>query len=393
MDQPVEQKKARAATNPYFTYAPAYRQQQRRYVKSRTPAPVKRRVKKAASAVNAQPQPVLKVAECTAHYLKTLLDPFDQPAGACLPADLFPLPSQKLKLFLRGTCVLGTTGYGYVNAGLTLSNQALACVATSATSVMTNSTAVVSVTNLVGFSYTQLPWNDADLLLNPSVVQGRGVALGLRVRYTGTESNRNGIMNFYEDPDHALINPMSYDVIRQRVNTYTTRPAGDGSWDSIVYSGPVTPSETEFVTQAYLTQAQGGCLICVIKGNPGDTYEFEAFQHIEAIGVNTTGKSASHSDSINYGKAQETVKNEMAIKSLSVSDGPSVIGKFLSKVIEHAPFVIQQGSNVMKALEGNPMALLEGMASSAGLIVKSIAGRQYSSLIAPQLKPALTYRK
>ena len=116
IDQPTEQPQNQAASNQaYFAYA---KNNQRKYVKSRIPRPVKKRVKKAA--LTSGNQPVLKIADCTAHYIKTLMNPFDSPAGACLPADMFPLPSQKIKTFIRGQCILGTTGYGFCNASLTL---------------------------------------------------------------------------------------------------------------------------------------------------------------------------------------------------------------------------------------------------------------------------------
>jgi len=369
LNQPVEQSARKAATNPYFTYAPSRRTYQRRVVRK---VPVKRR---AATRKAAAPQSigVLKVAHCTSEYLKTVMNPFDSPAGACLPADMFPLPSQKLKVFLRGVCVLGTTGYGFCNASLVLSNDTTASATSTATSVMTSSTIFSAVTNLGTYTYAQLPWTIANVAAN--VVQGRAVALGLRVRYSGTEAGRNGTMLFYEDPDHASLAGLSYDTISQRVNAYTCRPPGDGSWETVLYSGPVNPNEVEFRNSDYLLAQSGAALVCVIKGIAGDTYEFEAFEHIEAIGVNTTGKSPSHSDAASYGKAQETLKGEASIKSLTVREEPSVISQFLHKVVQLAPFVIEQGSNIMKALDGNPMAILEGMASSAGLIYKSIKGR------------------
>jgi len=370
LNQPVEQSARKAATNPYFTYAPYRRPYQRKVVRK---APVKRRAAPRRAIATAQSTNVLKVAACTAHYLKTVLNPFDTPAGACLPADMFPLPSQKLKVFLRGVCVLGTTGYGFCNAALVLSNDSTASAATSVTSVMASSTAFSAVTNLTTYSFAQLPWTIANVAAN--LVQGRGVALGLRVRYSGTEAGRNGTMLFYEDPDHASLASLSYDTVSQRVNAYTCRPPGDGSWETVLYSGPVNPGETEFRNSDYLLANASAALVCAIKGVAGDTYEFEVFEHIEAIGVNTTGKSASHSDAATYGKAQETLKGESAIKSLNVRDEPSLISQFLHKVVQLAPFVVEQGSNIMKALDGNPMAILEGMASSAGLIYKSIKGR------------------
>lgn len=392
LDQPREAKKSNMASNQsYFAYS---NKRQKKYVKSRIPAPVQYRVKKARTQMKTG-APVLKVAECTAHYLKAVMDPFDTPAGACLPADLFPLPSQKVKAFCRGTCVLGTTGYGYVNAAPSPCNDATAASFTTATSVMASNTAISAVTNIGTVQYAQLPWTTADVVTN-NLVQARLVALGLRVRYAGTEANRNGILNFYEDADHASLQSFTYDSTRQRVNTYSTRPPGDGSWSTVVASGPVAPLELEYQNSAYLTPTgNAATLICFIKGVAGDVYEFEVFEHIEAIGVNTIGRSPSHADPQGYPIAQQVAKQEAGVKSLAVEDTPSVIHKFIQGVIRAAPFVIEQGSNIMKALGGDPMAALNGLSSSAGMIMSSLRGEYGATagMIGNRaVRPALGYK-
>jgi hypothetical protein len=328
----------------------------------------------------------LKIPECTVDYVKTVLNPFDMPAGACLPCDLFPLPSQKLKVFGRGICTLGTGGYGFINAGLVLGNDVVAVNATSATSSMSSSTVLSAVTNTVPGYFVKLPWSTTDIAAN--LVQGRGVALGIRVRYTGREDGRNGILNFFEDQDHVGGTGLTYDVIRQYTNTYACRPNGNGDWDSIVYSGPVTPSDLEFRNENYLGAASG-LLYVVISGVAGDQFEFEVFQHIEAIGRQTSGKSMSHADPNTYSKAQETLKMEAAQTAVQTQNEPSIVKKFVKAVVDTLPFVVEQGSNVMKALDGDPMAILNGAASSAGYIIKNIQGRQYSAMKSAPYRPRL----
>lgn len=371
-NKPREQKKSQAATNPNRprTY------KKKTYQKKSYQRTYKKAPYGAARATSNYSLRSLKIPECTVHYLQTVLDPFDSPSGACLPCDLFPLPSQKLKVFGRGICVLGTGGYGYINAGLVLGNDVVAVNATSATSGMTSGTPLSSVTNVVPGYFTKLPWTIADITNN--VVQGRGVALGMRVRYTGREDGRNGILNFYEDQDHITGSGLTYDGIRQYDNTYACRPNGNGDWDSIVYSGPVTPADLEFRNANYLAAA-AGILYCLISGVAGDQYEFEVFQHIEAIGVQTSGKSMSHADPNTFSKAQEVLKGEASETAVQTQNKPSIVKKFIKAVVDTLPFVVEQGSNVIKALEGDPMAILSGAASSAGYIIKNAQGRQYNA--------------
>jgi len=373
-EKPREQRKSQAATNPNKPRTYKRRTYKRNYQRTYTKAPygVAKAQSKASYSLRS-----LKIPECTAHYLSTVLDPFDSPAGACLPADLFPLPSQKLKVFGRGICTLGTGGYGYINCGFALGNDVVAVNATSASSSMTGGTPLNAVTNVVPGYFTKLPWTTTDITNN--VVQGRGVALGMRVRYTGREDARNGILNFYEDQDHVQGTGFYYDNIRQYANTYACRPNGNGDWDSIVYSGPITPSELEFRNANYLG-SQAGLLFCFISGVAGDQYEFEVFQHIEAIGIQTTGKTLSHADPNTYAKAQEVLKSEAALTAVQTASKPSIVSKFIKSVVDTLPFVVEQGSNVMKALQGDPMAVLQGAASSAGYIIKNMQGRQYNAV-------------
>jgi len=67
-----------------------------------------------------------------------------------------------------------------------------------------------------------------------------------------------------------------------------------------------------------------------------------------------------------------------------------MLSQFIHKVIQAAPFIVEQGSNIMKALEGNPGALLEGLASSAGMVYKSIKGRgDYAAGEGQMAKPSI----
>ena len=52
--------------------------------------------------------------------------------------------------------------------------------------------------------------------------------------------------------------------------------------------------------------------------------------------------------------------------------------QFIGAVIKTLPFVVEQGSNIMAALKGESIALLNGLASSAGMVYRSLP-RSYGS--------------
>jgi len=106
-------------------------------------------------------------------------DPFDTPAGVCIPCDLFPLPSQKVKTTFRGVGNLGTTGYGWVAVNPTLANDVASIQVTSTASVGGSSTVLSAYTNIGTGMFTMLPYAAADF--SGGSVQGRIVAVGIRV--------------------------------------------------------------------------------------------------------------------------------------------------------------------------------------------------------------------
>jgi len=354
---PKEPSRALSATNSYFTYAKPKRVYKRK-------APVKRtyqRKPRVAVSSNMGARGLLRSSPCVTDYVMAIANPFDAPAGACLPADSFPLPSQKIKSFSRGTCVLGTTGYGFIIASIVMAYDAVSWTATTSTSVMAASTAASAVTNTITGVQSSIPFSIADVSTN-NLAQGRGVALGIRARYTGTEAGRNGIINCVETQDHVSLAGFSYNFVRTHPGVRTERPNGDGDWTSALYSGPTNPAELTFNNVPILSGKSGVYgppLGMFISGVAGDTYEFEVFQHIEAIGDNTSGKTLSHNDAQGFAKAQEATKAEAASSTLGLKDNVKLYSSYINHLVESLPFVVETGSNIARALSGNPVKLIQ----------------------------------
>lgn len=316
------------------------------------------------------------IPDCTKHFIKALYDPFDTPAGVCIPCDLFPLPSQKCKALLRGSFNLGTTGFGFVSLSPSLCNDDTAIRATSSTSVGGASTTFNAYTNLGNDVFSKLPYSLADVVTNATVA-GRIVAAGLRVRYASKETDRRGIYNALESGDHEdLYSLQNYNTVnRDYPQTTVSRPTGTASWDATVcYSGPIQPGELEFVNvslplrPSYADSATTP-LIISCQGNAGDILEFEAVVHVEYVGKKVESKTQSHADTQTYGKVIQTVKAQSEQGAIEPSRAPSGFASFIQSVISDAPKLISLGTAVAESIgTGNPMPALM---AAAGNIMNS----------------------
>ena len=214
-----------------------------------------------------------KVPKCAAHYLACLVDPFTCEPGVCIPADIFPLPSQKIKVFARGKFALGTSGIGFIQACPTVSNNHVttAAVVTSATSVGNAAAAFTGFTATVPVQISQIPYTDAQIL---STVHARIVSYGIRVKYSGKLLDRGGVCVGMEDPDHLDMTSLSYNTMSSNIYSSLKR-VGDDEWDmSTSYSGPVAPSDIEFSNVSHPLGI--GCMMTIaISGTAGDPYDMK----------------------------------------------------------------------------------------------------------------------
>lgn len=307
--------------------------------------------------------PVPKVEMCTAEYASALLDPEHTPAGVCIPAG-FPLPSQKIKSTCRGTFALGTTGQGHLIFNLQATNDGIAVTATGATSVGTDATVISAFTNLATTSFSNLPYSTAQIVTSTSVA-ARVVAACIKIRYSGREDGRNGIISMLEDPDSHSVNGLTGTQFKAQTNTMSARPAADESWAQINYSGPTKPSDVEFLNVAQPTSngvaAFTSAIGFYINGAALDTYEFEGWIHLEYIGSPTSGRTPSHSDTEGYGKVLAAVKSVTADQSLVMANVGQAVASFGQQVARAAPALIQQAISMAPTI-ANAVTTISGLA-------------------------------
>jgi len=265
-----------------------------------------------------------KMSHCALLYGAVIVDPFHAAQGACIPCELFPLPSQKVTKTLKGSFSIGTGGFGFIVMDPTLCSDKTLVNYTTNTSVGTNATLLSAFTNQAG-GQMPLPYIAADLVEN---IQGRIVGAGLRARYSGPLMSRRGNAAVYENPDHQSIIGGTFDTLMANnqadavdVSNWTA-PAdsrGGDSWmASLSHSGPCRPTDVEFNKFHYplsgfdtdpVNTPMRPFMGIIVKGAPGDEWAFEAVLHLEYIGTKSTERTPNHADPVAFSKVLEASKN------------------------------------------------------------------------------------
>lgn len=359
MSGPSQQTKSAASSNQYV------RKQYKSVKYARRPA--KKVYKKryaARSMVRAQnlKRQYIKIEDCTSQYLMSLLDPTSPLSmGACIPSG-FPMPSQKCRAFIRATFNAGTTGHGFAVLQPVLVNDQVALSMTGSASVGGAGTTLSTFTNVIGESFTKLPYTTAQLVTNGTVA-GRVVSACLRVRYAGSESARSGLLTSSEHPDHSNLSAFSSNEINAFENSYRERPNGDGDWTTVCWSGPANPNEVEYVNLVNPCGGGTAPLAIVVDGVPaGTSFEVEAWINIEYIGKDSVGKTPVHIDEQGYGNVLQVTKAASGNKSLTQADAPSVFASFGNAVLDSIPALAGAVGQGLQAFD--PMTLAGRIAAS-----------------------------
>lgn len=347
---PSQQTRIQASTNPALTLAiqdsqRLPRRRNRRNRRQRRPNRVRRqRTRMPKTLPNA----------CLVHYASALLDPVNTPPGACIPYG-FPIPSQRVKTFSRGTFQCGTSGKGWITFEPQIANDTIVVSYTQSASVGTNSTALFGFTNILQSTMSNLPYGAIDLVLK----EGRVVAAGLRVRYSGTEANRNGTVYTLEEPNHQDLDAQPFNAIQAQISGLMSRPPPDGSWHEVFMSGPVANNEVTFVAQTPFAANATAYMMAYVQGIAGDTYEWEIYEHVEYSGNGIGTAVTTHIDPNGYAKIVETTKDASTTQPISsnnngvtMSSVLSTLGSTAKTLLQFAPSFAESLSPVLlKALQ------------------------------------------
>lgn len=316
----------------------------------------KRKVVQKVSKPNGKLGLAYHVPPCVRHYLEASINPFDTPEGACLPADLFPLPSQKQVLWSKGTMATGTTGFGFITVYPTFSNNTSPVVYTQSTSVGVATTAFNAYTNTATNNFGNGPWATAQF--TGQNLYARTVAVGLRVRCTASMMNRGGSYITWEQPNHADISVLyTYNSVKtvSGAQTHGIPNLDDpDQWDvSVCSSGPCITEELAYAASATPLGAVGAYLICAISSAvAGMTFDYEVYHHVEYNGYLPT-KTPSHSSPQGFSSAVAAMKDQATIKPIAVKEGPSILQSFVDVIKSEMPHLIEMGTGIGQMLLGN----------------------------------------
>jgi hypothetical protein len=248
----------------------------------------------------------MNLSPCANEYLKALTDPFNLGALPCVP-DLVSFPSKKTRTIGYGTLAVGTAGVGFVCCTpLNFANDTKAGY--YSTSSWTGSAIDLNsdTTGVSHFLDNQKPYSNT-IITTQVGVNSRTVGCGLRVRYTGTELNRGGVVVALAMGDSSC----AYrDFTSLATDPAAVRYPVSRGWKTICFR-PSSSVETEFVQGVYAVANNGSDssvqfrLAFIVTGTPGNTFEWEYISFSEFISGSGTisvppikpdGLSKSHTD-------------------------------------------------------------------------------------------------
>lgn len=282
------------------------------------------------------------LSPCAAGYAKALTDPCNAPP-ACIPT-FPPLPSQKLKAYIKGTFLLDTTGFGFVafDPQLALANDTGATtdattekswpVVYSDGNALTNKWISIegSFTGVDGANsnspFSTVEFSDSSIsdVSDAVGVDARVVGACLRVKYAGDSLSDKGTIFGISHPDNASLNDCGVTQLSafDGVASNTMRDAR--GWLSVLWK-PTKASDYEYEDKIHRSTA-GVISLCapplgfiVTGGTAGAPMQFEAYVIFEAIGPLARGKTPSTADPTGFSAVLNYVADlgAGALKSLS----------------------------------------------------------------------------
>ncbi len=257
----------------------------------RNPAPRKTAVEPREAIRRMLDGPCL--SDCTQRYIKAIHAPWSA-IRACVP--LPPcFPSQKLQCWYKGTMSTGTQGIGFVFVdpvqGVT--NDKDFGTYTGSNFAGTGLDQNPLTTGVTAFQ-SNSPFVDSNFTADETYY--RIVAVGIRVRYVGSELNRGGSVVSLVEPDHASLNGFGIGSLLSYAGVHT-QPTGR-RWHECVWF-PIDATEIAYRNSP---SAEGTmCMAVMVKAASAGTavsYEFEVYGKYEIHGIKARGQDIMRGDTI-----------------------------------------------------------------------------------------------
>lgn len=173
-------------------------------------------------------------------------------------------------------------------------------------------------------------------------VQGRVVACGIRIRFTGRKYDMNGTVYALEEPAH--LDTINFTVERMRQFDRVKTTPFNKDW-SVVTWQPILPKETAYAPDPYSApytgEAHSPLLILIeCQGMPAGTtlpFEWEYVLHYEAIGSGARGKTQSHVAPTEGSKATAALQQAPTTLFDDISNKKISSDAVADRMLEHGP--------------------------------------------------------
>jgi len=276
------------------------------------------------------------LSRCAQHYALALEAPFSYKGVACIP-DLHGVPSKKLRVKTRGIFSTGVDGNGFLIVDCWANSSDTSAITASSASLVSSSAPLPAFSvGVIDALQTKLPYSATDFATSGTdpAVEARTVAVGVRIRYLGTELARSGQITAVRHPDNSSLINIPYSQMKSfsTAKTYTN----GRQWIYLMYR-PVKPREYEF-SPNYSTASNGDPpgptkeMGFAIEGTSTPSgalgpapFEFEMVRYVEYVG-NIDNITATHVDI----QGMSHVRNSMPTKSST--DKPH---QRFAKVVKH----------------------------------------------------------
>lgn len=270
--------------------------------------------------------PKKTLSACARKYLTAVLDPFDPRAlGACVPVGN---NSHSWKGCFRvvTTLTIGTQGIGTILVCPNTANDQGQMLLSNSTYTGTPSACTIQgATDTAATEYVMIsamPYTYANLTGATSVVGGRVVACGLRIRYTGTENDRGGTIYAAIAPDRedltgatiANLSQFPQCAVVPVSDKYFQISMGPGSTDDTFYSNALNGNiftfsrglATPHSTASSISYA--GPMGLIVQAKAATTFLVEYIIHVEYSGRSAAPfSSPSDSDAEGYSAVTNVV--------------------------------------------------------------------------------------
>lgn len=223
-------------------------------------------------------------------YAALLLNPFEaEPCGV----PTFPvLPSQKLRIFTRGTFGSDAGLPAWIWGSPGFANNA--ANGWHSTPTCGETVLVKSGLGVATITPSNSPFTTNDITVDEGQVMC--VSYGIRVRYIGSELEKSGRICAFEQPDHQTLVDYSLSDMRSYDKGITVPVTRD--WVAVTWQ-PVKRGELDYVSSLSsipFSTIAGSCLGIMVDGFTGTAsnyMEYEFVTNIEVIGRVARGKTVS----------------------------------------------------------------------------------------------------